>query len=52
MHPDDPVLQVMDRFTAALNSHDLEAVAALVTGDVVFESTSPPPAESLAYVEG
>jgi ketosteroid isomerase-like protein len=43
MHPDDPVLQVMDRFTAALNSHDLEAVAALVTGDVVFESTSPPP---------
>ena len=43
MHTDDPVLDLMDRFTAALNSHDLDAVAALVTGDIVFESTSPPP---------
>jgi hypothetical protein len=33
----------MDRFTAALNSHDRDAVAALVTDDIVFESTSPPP---------
>jgi ketosteroid isomerase-like protein len=33
----------MDRFTAALNSHDLDAVVALVTDDIVFESTSPPP---------
>jgi ketosteroid isomerase-like protein len=43
MHTDDPVLDLMDRFTAALNSHDREAVAALVSDDIVFESTSPPP---------
>src|SRR5690242_19097696 len=43
MHTDDPVLDLMDRFTAALNSHDLDAVAALVTDDIVFEFTSPPP---------
>lgn len=43
MHADDPVLDLMDRFTAALNSHDLDAVMALVTDDIVFESTSPPP---------
>jgi ketosteroid isomerase-like protein len=41
MHADDPVLDLMDRFTAALNSHDLDAVMALVTDDIVFESTSP-----------
>jgi hypothetical protein len=38
MHPDDPVLQVMDRFTAALNSHDRVRNGQL--------------AESLAYVKG
>jgi len=43
MHTDDPVLDLMDRFTAALNSHDVDAVVALVTQDIVFESTSPPP---------
>ena len=43
MHTDDPVLDLMDRFTAALNSHDLDAVVALVTDDIVFESASPPP---------
>ena len=43
MHTDDPVLDLMDRFTAALNSHDLDAVTALVTEDIVFESTSPAP---------
>ena len=43
MHTDDPVLDLMDRFTAALNSHDLDAVAALVTEDIVLEATSPPP---------
>ncbi len=32
----------MDRFRAALNARDLDAVLALVTGDVVFEPTSPP----------
>jgi ketosteroid isomerase-like protein len=43
MHTDDPVLELMDRFTAALNSGNLDAVLALVTDDIVFESTSPPP---------
>jgi ketosteroid isomerase-like protein len=33
----------MDRFTTALNSHDLEAAMALVTDDIVFEATSPSP---------
>ena len=32
----------MDRFTTALNSHDIDAAMALVTDDIVFESTSPP----------
>jgi ketosteroid isomerase-like protein len=43
MHTDDPVLDLMDRFTAALNSHDRDAIVALVTEDIVFESTSSPP---------
>jgi ketosteroid isomerase-like protein len=43
MHTPDPVLDLMDRFTAALNAHDIDAVLALVTDDIVFESTSPSP---------
>jgi ketosteroid isomerase-like protein len=43
MHAPDPILALMDRFTAAINAHDLDAVMALVTEDIVFESTSPPP---------
>jgi ketosteroid isomerase-like protein len=43
MQTPDPVLALMDRFTAAINAHDLDAVLALVTDDIVFESTSPPP---------
>ena len=43
MYTSDPILGLMDRFTAALNAHDLDAVLALVTEDIVFESTSPPP---------
>jgi len=43
MHAPDPILGLMDRFTAAINAHDLDAVLALVTDDIVFESTSPPP---------
>jgi ketosteroid isomerase-like protein len=39
----DQILGLMDRFTAALNAHDLDAVLALVTDDIVFESTSPSP---------
>jgi ketosteroid isomerase-like protein len=43
MHTDAADLELMDRFTTALNSHDLEAAMALVTDDIVFESTSPAP---------
>ena len=43
MQTDDPVLDLMDRFTAALNSHDIDAAMALVTDDIVFEATSPAP---------
>jgi ketosteroid isomerase-like protein len=43
MQTTDPILSLMDRFTAAINAHDLDAVLALVTEDIVFESTSPAP---------
>jgi len=43
MQTSDPILGLMDRFTAAINSHDLDAVLALVTEDIVFEATSPSP---------
>jgi ketosteroid isomerase-like protein len=43
MTAESAVLDLLDRFTAALNSHDLDAVMTLVTDDIVFESTSPPP---------
>ena len=43
MHTADPILALLDRFTTAINAHDLDAVLALVTEDIVFESTSPPP---------
>jgi ketosteroid isomerase-like protein len=36
-------LALLDRFTAALNAHDLDAVMTFVTDDIVFESTSPAP---------
>src|SRR5215471_6106901 len=39
----DPIPGLVDRFTAAINAHDLDAVLALVTEDIVFEATSPPP---------
>jgi ketosteroid isomerase-like protein len=39
----DDTLAVIDRFNAAFNRHDVEAVMALMTDDVVFENTSPPP---------
>jgi ketosteroid isomerase-like protein len=34
---------VIDRFNDAFNRHDVDAVAALLTDDTVFENTSPPP---------
>lgn len=39
----DPNLEVLDRFTEAINAHDIEAVMALCTEDIVFESTDPAP---------
>ncbi len=37
------ILDLLDRFTAAINAHDLDQVMTLVTDDIVFESTSPAP---------
>ncbi len=34
---------VVDDFNEAFNRHDLDALAALLTDDTVFEDTSPPP---------
>ncbi|MGH2614540.1 MAG: nuclear transport factor 2 family protein [Thermomicrobiales bacterium] len=36
-------LTTIERFNAAFNQHDVDAVMALMTEDVVFENTSPPP---------
>ena len=43
MQTPDPILDLMDRFTAAINGHDLDTVLTLIAEDIVFESTSPPP---------
>ena len=34
---------IIDRFNAAFNRHDADALAALLTDDTVFEDTSPAP---------
>lgn len=34
---------VVQRFNEAFNRHDVDAVMALMTGDCIFENTSPPP---------
>jgi len=36
-------LDVIRRFNAAFNRHDVDAVMALMTADCVFENTLPPP---------
>lgn len=36
-------LAVIERFNAAFNAHDVDAVMALMTDDVLFENTQPPP---------
>lgn len=42
--PDDPItLETIERFNDAFNRHDVDGVMALMTEDVVFENTSPPP---------
>ena len=37
------VMATIDAFNAAFNRHDVDAVMALMTDDVVFENTSPTP---------
>jgi len=36
-------LDVIDRFNDVFNKHDVEAIMAMMTDDVVFENTSPRP---------
>jgi ketosteroid isomerase-like protein len=36
-------LATIDRFNDAFNRHDVDGVMALMTDDVIFENTSPPP---------
>jgi len=48
LHPEttNPAAEITDvitRFNAALNAHDIEAMMALMTQDCVFENTTPPP---------
>jgi uncharacterized protein (TIGR02246 family) len=43
LQPDVTVTDVVDRFNAAWNAHDLDAALALTSVDCVFESTSPAP---------
>ncbi len=44
---DDPLatatLATVDAFNTAFNAHDVDAIMALMTGDVVFENTRPAP---------
>lgn len=35
--------ETIDRFNEAFNRHDVDAIMALMTDDVVFENTSPRP---------
>ncbi len=39
----DPTTTVVARFNDAFNRHDIDAIMALMTGDCVFENTSPAP---------
>lgn len=36
---------VIDRFNEAFNTHDVDAIMALMTDDVVFDNTKPPDGE-------
>lgn len=36
-------IETIERFSAALNQHDVDTVMALMTGDCVFENTYPAP---------
>ena len=37
--------ETIDRFNDAFNSHDVDAIMALMTDDVVFDNTTPPDGE-------
>ena len=39
----EATLTTIERFNAAFNRHDVDAIMALMTEDVVFENTSPAP---------
>jgi hypothetical protein len=39
----DATVEVVDRFNAAWNAHNLDGAIALISTDCVFESTSPAP---------
>ena len=39
----EQTLKTITRFNEAFNAHDVDGVMALMTEDVVFENTSPPP---------
>ena len=43
MNKSEEILDLVGRFEAALNAHDLDTAMNLVSDDVVFESTSPAP---------
>ncbi len=39
----DPVIDLLERFNAAFNRHDVDGMMALMTDDCTFENTYPPP---------
>ncbi len=43
MTQDQTTREVIERFNAALNRHDVDAVMALMTADCIFENTFPAP---------
>lgn len=43
MSTTNATLETIDKFNAAFNNHDLDAVMSLMTEDCLFENTNPPP---------
>jgi ketosteroid isomerase-like protein len=44
---DEDIARVVDAFNEATNRHDIDAMLALVSDDIMFESTAPPDGERL-----
>jgi ketosteroid isomerase-like protein len=42
MSSSEATIAVIDKFNEAFNSHDVDAIMALMTEDVVFDNTNPP----------